>query len=251
MRTVDPARHRARRRHIVNAAAELFAAKGFERTTTAEICKAAGMSAGNLFHYFPNKRAIFHAVFEDDEHGEADRHDQHGEQVRYDGHDRHGECENAPTKYERLAAARAADDPLTALLDTVDLLTAPAREPLAPALVMEAMIQAYRDPELEALLSRDNDEERSTLTTVLRNAAAAGQIDPDLDPDDTAAWVMALIAALYINAATDPSFSPADQLPTLRLIIQRFLRPDAVPERATTAGTVTAGATTGGPFPGR
>ncbi|MFM9578149.1 TetR/AcrR family transcriptional regulator [Streptomyces caniscabiei] len=204
MRTVDPARHRARRQHIVNTAAELFAAKGFERTTTAEICKAAGMSAGNLFHYFPNKRAIFHAVFEDED-------------------------DNA-TKAERLSAARAADDPWAALVDTVDLLTAPATEPLVPALVMEAMIQAYRDPDLEALLSRDNDEERSTVTTLLRNAAAAGQIDPALDPDDTAAWVMALIAALYTSAATDPSFSPADQLPTLRLILQRFLRPNSPSE---------------------
>ncbi|MCW8216572.1 MULTISPECIES: TetR/AcrR family transcriptional regulator [Streptomyces] len=204
MRTVDPARHRARRQHIVNTAAELFAARGFERTTTAEICKAAGMSAGNLFHYFPNKRAIFHAVFEDED-------------------------DNA-TKAERLSAARAADDPWAALLDTVDLLTVPAIEPLVPALVMEAMIQAYRDPDLEVLLSRDNDEERSTVTTLLRNAAAAGQIDPALDPDDTAAWVMALIAALYTSAATDPSFSPADQLPTLRLILQRFLRPNSPPE---------------------
>lgn len=208
MRTVDPARHQARRRHIINVAAELFAAKGFERTTTAEICKAAGMSAGNLFHYFPNKRAIFHAVFEDDEHDGA-------------------------TKADRLAAARAADDPWTALLETVDLLAAPSTEPLVPGLVMEAMVQAYRDPELDALLSRDNAEERSTVTTLLQNAAAAGQIDTALDPDSTAAWIMALIAALYTSAATDPSFNPADQLSTLRLILQRFLRPDAVsqPER--------------------
>ncbi|MGW5211311.1 TetR/AcrR family transcriptional regulator [Streptomyces sp. NPDC004051] len=205
MRTVDPARHQARRRHIINAAAELFAAKGFERTTTAEICKAAGMSAGNLFHYFPNKRAIFHAVFEDDEGDGA-------------------------TKAERLAAARTADDPWAALLDTVDLLAAPAMEPLVPALVMEAMVQAYRDPELEALLSRDNDEEQSTIVTLLHNAAAAGQIDPALDPDGTAAWVMALVAALYTSAATDPSFDPAAQLPTLRLILHRFLRPDATPK---------------------
>ncbi|MGW4821451.1 TetR/AcrR family transcriptional regulator [Streptomyces sp. NPDC004227] len=205
MRTVDPARHQARRRHIINAAAQLFAAKGFERTTTAEICKAAGMSAGNLFHYFPNKRAIFHAVFEDDEADGA-------------------------TKAERLAAARTADDPWTALLDTVDLLAAPAMEPLVPALVMEAMIQAYRDPELEALLSSDNDEERSTITILLQNAAAAGQIDPALDPDDTAAWVMALIASLYTSTATDPSFCPADQFPTLRLILHRFLRPNPTPK---------------------
>jgi len=211
MRTVDPAKHRARRRHIVDVAAGLFAAKGFERTTTAEICKAAGMSAGNLFHYFPNKRAIFYAVFEDD------------------GGDGGDGAQGGVSKAERLAAACTAEDPWAALLDTVDLLASPATEPLVPALVMEAMIQAYRDPELEELLSRDNAEERATLVTLLRNAKAAGQIDPGLDPDDTAAWVMALIAALYTSAATDPSFSPGDQLPTLRLILHRFLRPGTAP----------------------
>jgi hypothetical protein len=59
--------------------------------------------------------------------------------------------------------------------------------------------------------------------------AASGHIDPTLDPDDTAAWVMARIAALYTSAATDPSFDPAGQLPTLRLILHRFLRCDAAP----------------------
>ncbi|WAX82174.1 hypothetical protein [Streptomyces sp. KMM 9044] len=44
---------------------------------------------------------------------------------------------------------------------------------------------------------------------------------------------MALIAALYTSAATDPAFAPADQLPTLRLILHRFPRPNTrqEPER--------------------
>ncbi|SBU99451.1 transcriptional regulator, TetR family [Streptomyces sp. Ncost-T6T-1] len=199
MRTVDPAKHKARRQHIVNAAAELFATKGFERTTTAEICRAAGMSAGNLFHYFANKRAIFLAVFEDEDSDKA----------------------------ERLAAAEVAEDPWNALLDVVDLLAAAAREPLAPQLVMEAMVQAYRDPDVEEALSRANADEQRTVATILRRAAAAGRIDPDLDPDTTASWITTLIASLYTGAATDPAFKPAEQLPTLRLILTRYLRAEA------------------------
>ncbi|MGX1755396.1 TetR/AcrR family transcriptional regulator [Streptomyces lydicus] len=196
MRKIDPAKHRARRQHILGAATELFATKGFERTTTAEICRAAGMSAGNLFHYFPNKRAIFLAVLESD------------------GDD----------KAERFAQALAADDPWDALLEIVDLLAAPAMHPLTPPLVMEAMIQAHRDPELEALLSRDNADEHATIAGLLTKAAAAGRIDPELDPDSAASWVLALISSLYTSAATAPSFDPAGQLPTLRLILRRFLR---------------------------
>lgn len=196
MRTVDPVKHQAQRQRIVNAAAALFAAKGFERTTTADICRAVGMSAGNLFHYFPNKRAIFLAVFDGDREEKA----------------------------ERLARARSADDPWEALLETVDLLAEAAVEPLVPQLVMEAMVQAYRDPELEALLSSDNATEHAAVSALLTRAAAAGRIDPGLDPDDTATWVLALIASLYTSAATDPSFHPAEQLPTLHLILHRFLR---------------------------
>ncbi|GAA0272651.1 TetR/AcrR family transcriptional regulator [Streptomyces polychromogenes] len=196
MRTVDPVKHQAQRQRIVNAAAALFAAKGFERTTTADICKAVGMSAGNLFHYFPNKRAIFLAVFDGDREEKA----------------------------ERLARAQAAEDPWEALLETVDLLAEAAVEPLVPHLVMEAMVQAYRDPELEALLSRDNATEHAAVSTLLTRAAAAGRIDPGLDPDDTATWVLALIASLYTSAAADPSFRPAEQLPTLHLILHRYLQ---------------------------
>lgn len=38
---------------------------------------------------------------------------------------------------------------------------------------------------------------------------------------------MTLIASLYTGAATDPTFRPAEQLPTLRLILTRYLRGDA------------------------
>ncbi|MFJ2821923.1 TetR/AcrR family transcriptional regulator [Streptomyces toxytricini] len=207
MRTVDPAKHQARRRHILGAAATLFAEKGYERTTTAELCKAAGMSAGALFHYFPNKRAIFLAVLEDDGDGKA----------------------------ERLARARSADDPWQALLDLVDFLAAPAAEPLVPQLVMEAMVQAYRDADIEALLSRGNAEERATIEALLAKAAAAGRIDPGLEPGPTATWVLALIASLYTSAATTPDFDPAEQLSTLRLILRRFLRAQARPGDASPA----------------
>ncbi|MGW3010129.1 TetR/AcrR family transcriptional regulator [Streptomyces sp. NPDC001219] len=196
MRTIDPAKHAARRQHIVNAASELFATQGFERTTTAQICKAAGMSSGNVFHYFPNKRAIFIALLQDDKDEKA----------------------------ERLSRATADADPWTALLDVVRFLASPAAEPMAPPLVMEAMLQAHRDPELAELLSQDSADEHAVITELLTRAAAAGQIDPELDPRDTASWVMALIASMYTSATTEPSFDPAGQLPTLLLILQRFLR---------------------------
>lgn len=47
---------------LIAAAASLFAAKGFNGTTTKEIAKAAGVSEALLFKYFPTKRALYAAI---------------------------------------------------------------------------------------------------------------------------------------------------------------------------------------------
>ncbi|WP_230391141.1 TetR/AcrR family transcriptional regulator [Burkholderia cenocepacia] len=62
MRKIDPERVEAKRRQILDAAIDCFARDGFHATSTAAICKAAGMSPGNLFHYFPTKAAIIEAI---------------------------------------------------------------------------------------------------------------------------------------------------------------------------------------------
>jgi hypothetical protein len=105
----------------------------------------------------------------------------------------------------------------------VDLLAVPATA-LAPALVMEAMVQACRDPELEKLLGRDDAREQAAIELLVIKAAAAGQIDPTLNPRDTASWIMTLIGSLYVRAAIDPQFKPTEQIPFLRLIVERFVR---------------------------
>lgn len=45
----------ARREQIIQAAAWLFASKGFHRTTTRDIAEAAEVSEGTLYNYFENK----------------------------------------------------------------------------------------------------------------------------------------------------------------------------------------------------
>src|SRR6476619_6437843 len=47
---------------LIAAAASLFAAKGFNGTTTKEIAKAAGVSEALVFKYFPTKRTLYGAI---------------------------------------------------------------------------------------------------------------------------------------------------------------------------------------------
>lgn len=51
-----------RRRQIVDAAVELFEKKGFHKTTTREIAKAAGLSIGSLYEYVASKEDVLYLV---------------------------------------------------------------------------------------------------------------------------------------------------------------------------------------------
>ncbi len=44
---------------ILAAAVEQFARSGYDATSVAQICKAAGVSKGAFYHHFPSKQALF------------------------------------------------------------------------------------------------------------------------------------------------------------------------------------------------
>ena len=48
----------ARRNQILDAAAQVFAEKGFHRATTREIASTAGISEGTIYNYFDNKEGL-------------------------------------------------------------------------------------------------------------------------------------------------------------------------------------------------
>lgn len=195
-RTVDPQQHAAKRQHILNTAAVLFAEKGFEAATTAQLCARAGISSGNLYHYFRTKKQIFLAVLTQD-------------------------SEDAQALAQRFSAE---SDPVEALLRFVGHLAAPAAEhPAVPALVLEAMLQAHRDSEvLETLMGADADE-KAGMTTLLTRAAQQGSINPETDTDQAADWISTLIGALYLAAARSPDIDVEQQQAYLISTVRAFL----------------------------
>jgi AcrR family transcriptional regulator len=57
----DPIRQQlaeARRAQILDAAARVFAEKGFHRATTREVAEQAGLSEGTIYYYFDSKTAL-------------------------------------------------------------------------------------------------------------------------------------------------------------------------------------------------
>lgn len=197
MRTVDPAKHEAKRRHIIETAVVCFARNGFERTTVASICASAGISTGSLFHYFPSKKAIFRAVFEQD----------------------------ATDIAEALASAAALDDPWAGVLLVLDHLTEPLAMPEVAGLVIEIAAQAGRDAELSALVVRNELTVRDGLAALLQRAADAGLVDASVAPVTAASWIQGLVDGLFGRTSVDPSFDPQEQIPVMKQILTRFLRP--------------------------
>jgi TetR/AcrR family fatty acid metabolism transcriptional regulator len=54
----------ARRNQILDAAAVVFAEKGFQPATTKDIAKQAGISEGTIYNYFKTKPALLLGIFE-------------------------------------------------------------------------------------------------------------------------------------------------------------------------------------------
>ena len=56
------ARYEARRREVVDTAAELFAERGYDGTSMNELTEATGLAAGGLYHYIEGKDDLLIAI---------------------------------------------------------------------------------------------------------------------------------------------------------------------------------------------
>jgi AcrR family transcriptional regulator len=68
-RTLKADQSEATRAALVEAARELFAARGYADVATEEIVRAAGVTRGALYHHFAGKKQLFEAVYEEVERG--------------------------------------------------------------------------------------------------------------------------------------------------------------------------------------
>jgi len=81
MKTAERAARRrmssaARRQQIVTLAAELFDEGGYSSTTMDDIARGVGVAKPTLYHYFPSKDEILHAIHEEFIDLLIDRHEQ-------------------------------------------------------------------------------------------------------------------------------------------------------------------------------
>lgn len=184
-------RNSDRRTEILEAAARLFAERGFHATSMRDLCAALGMSPGNLYHWFPSKQAIVAAFIE------ADR------------------AETAA----RLAALASTRDLRVALPRQLLAIVTEASEP-AIRLYLEVYATALRDPELAPLVRAADAAVRAQLAGLLR----AGGVPA---PDRAALAIFALLDGLMARRAIEPARDLADLAAPVAAALRAILAPKA------------------------
>lgn len=196
-RKLDREKFEAKRQELLEIAMVCFAEKGFHSTPTTAICRAAGMSPGNLFHYFPSKDAIVQAI------AEQDRRD----------------------LIELFASVGQSEDAIADILRLVELLMNQAIEPYYARLSVEIFAEATRNPATAEMFEANETESRQAVEKLLRNGVERGQVDKGLDLSKAALWLLALVDGVVGRVAITPSYNPADDREISSKLIRGFLSP--------------------------
>lgn len=195
MRKTDPIKQQERRLHILEAAAHCFAEHGFHATSTAQICKRAAMSPGNLFHYYASKADIIEALIASDT-----------DDIR-----------------SRMRAAGAAPDACQALREWVDGQLALYRDPAFVRLGMEVLAEAVRNPRVHALVMANEAERKTGLLTLLAAVWKGREAPRPLA--QMADTLLLLLDGVYSRSVVDPAFGTEAAASLLDQALERSLPP--------------------------
>jgi AcrR family transcriptional regulator len=142
------------RRQLIDAAAEVFAEKGYDRAGVAEIARRAGYTTGAIYGRFSGKAELLLAAIDARSDSELDHlFNEH----RFEGK-------------------------VTDILTTVGshLVTDVDEN---GALLLEAFVASRRDPEVRLLMQESLDLRSDRLADLVAEAQTTGAIDPALDAE--------------------------------------------------------------------
>lgn len=168
MAKVTKAHIEARKDAIMNAAGRMFVRKGVGAATMQEIAAEADLSAGAIYRYFPSKEDLLRAVCG-------------------------GAVDTTREMFDRAAATT--HSPRAALHEIGTAAWAKLREPDSRQdiiLNLESTLAAVRDPERAGDGARDVQRALiEMLASLIREAQAAEEVDPETDAPALAATLLA------------------------------------------------------------
>ncbi|MDX2167630.1 MAG: helix-turn-helix domain-containing protein [Deltaproteobacteria bacterium] len=208
MPKVSEAHRDARRQQILDAAGACFAREGFHRTTMDDIVRAARLSPGAIYRYFPSKAAIIDAIA-------AERHAREAALIA-------------------AAAADAGDDTAAALHAIARAFLAPladAAERQRRRVGVQLWAEALRDPRLCAVARAGIARPRRLLAAVLRDGQRRGSVPAGLDADAAARAMIALFQGFILQQAWEPRVAVGPYLATIEATIAAIAPPATARQR--------------------
>jgi len=171
-------RARMRFEQVVDAASACFRRNGFHGASIAEISKAAGMSAGHIYHFFANKEAIIAAI--------VNRH------VEY--------------WIGLMDQMEASADPQGAIIDRLGKSVAERTETGFVGLWLEILAEAARNPHIGAVVQEADRRVCAKVLQLLQRACERRGLPVDLIDDGTVEVVMALFEGITNRTVLNPEF---------------------------------------------
>lgn len=180
-----------RRQDILDAAEICFVRNGFHRTTMQDLARQAGMTAGNIYHYFKSKEAVVLGL--------AERERGHG-----------------MTLVEEMERA---GDRRGALMGILERYFARATRESA-VLRVDLWSEATRNPDIAGMVERGETEARLWFVETLSSLATSPACDAAILYDKT---LNPLMKGILVNLALWPAFDPAPAAAHLCALIEAGL----------------------------
>ncbi|HMO28324.1 TetR/AcrR family transcriptional regulator [Enterovirga sp.] len=173
-----------RRTRILDAAERCFVRQGFHLTTMQHIAAEAGMSAGNLYRYFPSKDSLVEGLCE------RDRREMAHAFEAFEG------AEDFMAVFAQLGRHHFEDEPREKAI-----------------LCLQIWAEATRSPAVAGIVSALSDDVVERLAAILERARARGAIAPVLPPVRIARLIATLADGLFVRRALAPGFDAAAEIP--------------------------------------
>ena len=171
---------------IIEAAAKVFARRGFSGTPMADIAVKAGIGKGTLYEYFDSKEDLFFAVFE-----------------------WFVQTTEAEAKVSISALGGSASERLDALSDS--LMSSWAKMKDMYSLVMEfwsASASSQMRQRFKQAFKNGYSDFRQIVSALIREGIQGGEFRPEVDAESVAAALVGTWDALLLQAWFDEGFDP-------------------------------------------
>ena len=175
------------RSKLIDAAAEVFAEKGYDGAGVAEIARRAGYTTGAIYGRFSGKAELLLAAIEAHSDNELD--------TLFNEHRFEGK--------------------VTDILTTVGSHLVTGTLDAGGALLLEAFAAAHRDPEVRRLMQGVLDLRSDRLAELVMRAKETGAIDPALDTEAVVRFCHAVGFGFLLFRATEielPDAGPWEEL---------------------------------------